>query len=125
MEDMTRRSALLAAAAIGVAAAESVAGEDGQSKSGQAPQPQKTLLLHIVLPDGQTVDMKASELVIDFGGASRLLVKPDGLMQPGNQGRRVPDPLDPGFGESPTPIAPRRTNSGPDPFDRAAPKPGS
>ncbi len=75
MDGMTRRSALLAAAALSLSATESQAGEPGQS--GEA---KKLLLLHIVLPDGQAIDLKASEATIDFGTAAKLAVTPSGVL---------------------------------------------
>jgi hypothetical protein len=37
------------------------------------------LALHIKLQGGRVVDLKAVELVIDFGSNHRLLIKPDGF----------------------------------------------
>jgi hypothetical protein len=101
MENITRRSALIAAAAFGLTAAESSAGETSKDQPGERRASPKPLTLHIVLPDGQTVDLKAAELVIDFGGSNRLLVKPDGMMpandaggQSQNRGETFPGPIE-------------------------------
>ena len=80
MENITRRSALIAAAAVGLSATASAAEPQGDKPGGDRSRQARPLSLHIVLPDGQVVDLKAAELVIDFGGDHRLLVKPDGLM---------------------------------------------
>jgi hypothetical protein len=74
MDGMTRRSALLAAAAVSLSTTELLA-------EGQAPgEGKKPLLLHIVLPDGQTIDLKAAEVKIDFGMPAKLLVTPNGVL---------------------------------------------
>jgi hypothetical protein len=69
-----------AAAAASLSATGSAAEQLDDKSGGERSRPPKPLMLHIVLPDGQVVDLKASELVIDFGGNNRLSVKPDGLL---------------------------------------------
>jgi hypothetical protein len=91
VENITRRSALIAAAAVGLSATASAAEPQGDKPGGDRSRQTKPLSLHITLPDGQVVELKAAELVIDFGGDHRLLVKPDGLT-PG---------LDPSEGKQP------------------------
>ncbi len=86
MENISRRSALIAAAAVGLSATAAAAESHGDKPNGDNSRQPRPLALHIVLPDGQTVDLKAAELVIDFGGDHRLLVKPDGLSPANDNG---------------------------------------
>jgi hypothetical protein len=80
-QDVSRRNALAAtcaAAVIGLSATEVSA----QKPGGDRERPPELLKLRVVLSDGQVLDLKASQLLIDFGGNSRLLVKPEGQMRP-------------------------------------------
>ena len=86
MENISRRSALIAAAAVGLSANATAAEQPGDKSGGDRSRQPRPLALHITLPDGQVVDLKAAELVIDFGGDHRLLVKPDGLSPANDNG---------------------------------------
>ncbi|MDB5341829.1 MAG: hypothetical protein JWP89_206 [Schlesneria sp.] len=76
---MSRREALIAATAVTSIAVASVANAD---KPGSIPADDKapSVTLSVTLTDGQLVQLKATQVVIDFGGDGKLLVKSSGIM---------------------------------------------
>lgn len=116
MDGISRRSALLAAAAASMSATELLA--DGQTPG----EGKKPLLLRIVLPDGQAIDIKASEVKIDFGTSAKLLVTPSGVL-PAFDPVAQPSPSNDFLNPSTAPRPRSRPATGVDPLDRLVPEP--
>ncbi|MDB5346119.1 MAG: hypothetical protein JWP89_4496 [Schlesneria sp.] len=85
---MSRREALIAATAVASLAVVSdteaaTSGEDSyqvESDKMNVMPKNPTLALSVTLPDGKRVELKATQLVIDFGGTRKLFVNLGGVM---------------------------------------------